>query len=335
MKIARLVGPKLIQVEEKAREPLQPGFIRIKVACCSICGSDLHMWERGEPHVAMGHEFAGTVIDPGDSSFAEGDRVLFYCGVPCYKCDMCLEGMHHLCRTLWVDDYSGINIDGGLAEEYVGFAKYAYKLPDNVSFENAALLEPCAVAYHGVRKSGMKIGDKVLIIGGGIIGLLSGLMAKRAGASYVALSEVNPQRMESARKLDLFDDYFDAADEEQIQKMMEATGNGFDVVFETAAAKGGYLTAFQIVKPNRTIVFLGAPNDFVEVMPILVTVRELKIVGSIAYSFQDYQDVLNLMINGLDLTPYISDIVPLEDTQKAFERLTSGKDPAIKIHVKP
>ena len=335
MRSAYLVGPKSIEIKEITPPALAPGQIGTEVQYCAICGSDLHMWEHGEPHLAMGHEFSAKVTDPGDSDFQIGDRVVFFCGVPCYACDMCLQGKHHLCRSFWVDDYTGINIDGGMAETYVGLAKYAYKLPDHVSDQAGAMVEPTAVAYHAVNQAGMKLGAKVLVVGGGIIGQLIGAMAARAGAAYIALSEINPQRMASAQKAGGFDAYFDAADPDQVAKMMAATNGGFDVVFECTAVLGGYMTSLLAAKPDSQVVFVGAPSGLVPILSILIVTKELHVVGSIAYSLQDYQDVIAMIAKDFDPVRYVTDIVPLEDTQKSFERLASGNDPAIKILIKP
>jgi len=335
MKAAYLTGAKKIEIKEKEVPALQPGYIETKVKYCAICGSDLHMWEAGQPNIVMGHEFSAEVTNPGDSDFKVGDKVTFFCGVPCYQCDMCLQGKHHLCRSLWSDDYTGINIDGGLAEKYVGLAKYAYKLPPGVSDKAGAMVEPTAVAYHAVNQANLKLGSKVLVVGGGIIGQLIGALARRSGASYVALSEINKQRMDSAKKINEFDEFFDAADPEQIPKMMGATGGGFDAVFECTAVSGGYMTSFVAAKPDSMVVLVGAPSNPTSVLPILVVIKELHVVGSIAYSLQEYANVIELIVKGFDPVRYVTDVVPLADTQHSFERLVSGSDPAIKILVEP
>jgi L-iditol 2-dehydrogenase len=314
---------------------IKPGYIETKVKSCAICGSDLHMWETGSPRIAMGHEFSAEVTNPGDSEFKEGDRVVFSCGIPCYQCDMCLKGKRHLCRSLWQDDYTGISIDGGLAEKYIGLAKYAYKLPDCINFQAAAMVEPLSVAYHAINQAHMKLGAKVLVVGGGVIGQLIGALARRAGAVYTALSEINAQRMNSAKKIGDFNEYFDAADQDQVAKLMGATGGGFDVVFECSAVQGGYMTSFLAAKPDSVVILVGAPSGFISVLPILVVSKELHVSGTIACSFQEYHETIDLIANGFDPLPYVSAVAPLKDTQKCFEQLTSGTDPAIKIIIEP
>lgn len=336
MKKAVLTGPKQIIIQEADIPKLKSGQVLVKVDYAAICGSDLHQWHAGHPEIAMGHEFSGTIVDAGDSEYKEGDRVIFFCGEPCNECAQCKQGQHHLCDLLWARDYSGLSIDGGFAQYYVGNADKIYKLPDNVSFQQAAMVEPLAVALHGVNQANIKLGDKVLVIGGGIIGQLSGAMARRAGAFYVALSEINAQRMASAKKLGEFDDYFDGADPDVVAKMGQAAGGLFDIVIECTGVGPGLNTALMAIKPGHTVVCIGAPTDAIPVLNILTVLKEIHLVGSIAYSMKEYGvDTVNLISKGgFDPLKYVTDILPLEDIQTGFERLTSGSDPAIKILVK-
>lgn len=129
----------------------------------------------------MGHEFCGVVTDAGDSSFKIGDRVAFWANLYCGKCEMCQKGQEHLCREVNGTNYIGFVCNGAYAERFVGKASNAYKLPDTVSDTAASLIDPLMVAYHAVRKSNIKLNDKVLVSGSGIIGQLIGELAKKLG----------------------------------------------------------------------------------------------------------------------------------------------------------
>ena len=155
------------------------------------------MWKAGKgwasesgPFV-MGHEFCGVVTNPGESDFKAGERVTFWANLYCGTCDMCRAGLEHLCREVDGKNYMGFVCNGAYAERFANRASNAYRLPDSVSDIAAGLIDPLMVAYHAVQKSGVKLLDKVLVVGTGIIGQMIGELAKIRGASYVAVSKVN------------------------------------------------------------------------------------------------------------------------------------------------
>ena len=209
MKAAVLTGARSITVKEGPAPEVGAGQIGIDVSACGVCGSDIHMWKAGKgwgkgetPDFTMGHEFCGVVTDPGESKFQKGDRVVFWANLYCGECDMCRAGQEHLCRAVDGTNYIGFVCNGAYAEKFAGPAKNAYLLPDSVSDVAAGPIDPLMVAYHAVRKSGIKLGDKVLVAGTGIIGLMIGELAKKAGASYVALEKRSDRKSPSRRKRD-------------------------------------------------------------------------------------------------------------------------------------
>ena len=195
MKAAVLTGPKQIEVKEVPVAELSPGDIRIKVSATGVCGSDIHMWMAGKGwnpnHTGdfwMGHEFCGVVTDPGTSDFKVGERVVFWANLYCGECDMCKAGLEHLCRDVNGTIYIGFVCNGAYAEEFVGPARLAYRLPDNVTDTAAALIDPLMVAYHAIHQAKMQLNDKVLVVGTGIIAQMMGELAKKAG--YRDLQEI-------------------------------------------------------------------------------------------------------------------------------------------------
>lgn len=214
MKAGVLVGPGRVEIMDVPVPDMAPGRIRIRVSACGVCGSDIHMWKEGkgwspEPpeHFIMGHEFCGVVTDAGDSDFRVGERVTFWANLYCGECDMCRSGREQLCRAVNGTNYIGFVCNGGYAEYFVGRAMNAYRLPDAVSDVAAGLIDPLMVAYHAVRRSGLRLHDKVLVVGSGIIAQLVGGLAKKAGASVLVMSRIDDRQTDKAREIGDFDAY--------------------------------------------------------------------------------------------------------------------------------
>ncbi len=344
MKAAVLTGPQTIEVKTVPTPTVKPGDIKIKVSACGVCGSDIHLWKTGkgwnpnhQGDFWMGHEFCGVVIDPGTSGFRVGERVVFWANLYCGRCDMCRAGLEHLCRSVNGTNYIGFVSNGAYAEEFAGPAKNAYRLPDEVTDTAAALIDPLMVAYHAVKQSGMKLCDKVLVVGSGIIAQLIGGLAKKAGASYLAMSKTNDRKLAKAREIGDFDDYFDGRDPARRTNYSNATDGGFDVVFEAVGADDAVAAALDAVKPGGRIVTVGnsiSPTIAFDLNRLVL--RETKLIGSVSCTRREFEETIKLIADGtIDPDRYVTDVVPLEDLQHAFERLTSKTDPVLKIVVKP
>ncbi|MDR0671978.1 MAG: alcohol dehydrogenase catalytic domain-containing protein [Oscillospiraceae bacterium] len=198
---AYLSGPAMFEIREaRAPDKLLPGYFLGDVVCCAICGSDRGFWTAGIKKNVLGHEMTVTVTDPGDTHLNAGDRVCMFPGIPCWECESCRQGRDNICTTIYYKGYTGLSADGGYAEKYMGPGAYAVKVPDHVSSQAAALTEPLATAVHAVRQSSVRLGDKVLVIGAGPIGLYCADLAKRAGASLVVISEYSASRLAEAKK---------------------------------------------------------------------------------------------------------------------------------------
>ncbi len=344
MKAAVLTGPKQIEVKTVSMPSLEPGMMEIKVSACGVCGSDVHMWRVGkgwgtqvDSDFFMGHEFCGVVTDPGDSKFQAGDRVVFWANLYCGKCDMCLAGKEQLCREVNGTNYIGFVCNGAYAEKYVGKASNAYLLPDSVSDVAAALIDPLMVAYHAVRRSGIKLHDKVLVVGSGIIGQLVGELAKKAGASYVAMSKVNDVKILKAKEIGVFDAYFDGNDPQRESVLKKASNGGFDIVFEAVGAREGLATCLDGVCPGGKIVMIG--NSIEAEIPFAMNravLQEIQLIGSVSCTRKEFEETIDLIASGM-INPekYVTDVLPLEGLQQAFERQISETDPMLKIVIKP
>ena len=344
MKAAVLVGPEKLETKSVPVPEMKAGDIRIRVSGCGVCGSDIHMWKTGHgwnpKHTGdfwMGHEFCGVVEDPGTSHFKAGDRVVFWANLYCGECDMCRAGLEHLCRSVNGTNYIGFVCCGAYAEKFVGPARLAYKLPDTVTDTDAALIDPLMVAYHAVRQSGLKLHHKVLVVGSDIIAQMMGELAKRAGASYVAMSKTNNRKLAKAREVGAFDAYLDGKAENRREIYDEASGGGFDVVFEAVGSASALAASLDAVKPGGTVVTVG--NTIDATIPIDINrlvLRETHLIGSVSCTRKEFEETIDLIASGMiDPKRYVTDVVPIEDMQHAFERLTSRSDPVLKIVMKP
>lgn len=343
MKAAMLTGAQNIEIKELPVPELNEGEIEIKVSACGVCGSDIHMWKAGKgwgknmKDFVMGHEFCGVVTNPNGSDFNIGDRVVFWANLYCGECDKCRAGLEHLCRDVNGTNYIGFVCNGAYAEKFVGKAKNAYRLPDSVSDVAAGLIDPLMVAYHAVRKSGIKLNSRVLVVGTGIIGTMIGELAKKQGAAYVAMSKRNDRKLARAKEAGYFDAYFDEGEPDVRHKMIEATNGGFDVAFEVVGAESTLDACIHTVKPGGTVVMIG--NSMTETIPVNINravLQEVNLLGSVSCTREEFTGTIDLIANGIiDPERYVTDIVSLEELQLTFERLVSKTDPILKAVVKP
>ena len=343
MKAAVLTAPKRIEIREVPVPEMGPGMIEIKVSACGVCGSDVHMWKSGKGWAEqdggfiMGHEFCGVVTNPGDSQFKEGNRVTFWANLYCGKCDMCMAGQEQLCREVDGTNYIGFVCNGAYAERFVGKASNAYRLPDSVSDVAAGLIDPLMVAYHAVKKSGIKLHDRVLIVGSGIIGQMIGELAKKAGASYVAMSKVSDIKTQKARELGFFDAFFDGNAPDRAQKMMKATNGGFDIAFEAVGAAEALSACMDGLKPGGSIVMIGnSVEPEISFALNRAVLLEMKLIGSVSCTRVEFEETIDLIASGMiDPEKYVTEVLPLEGLQHAFERQIDPNDPMVKLVVKP
>lgn len=342
MKAGVLAGPQKIVVQDVPVPELKPGELEIEVNACGVCGSDIHMWKTGrgwaeqDGEFHMGHEFCGVVTNPGTSSFKVGDRVTFWANLYCGECDMCRAGLEHLCRFVDDTNYVGFVCNGGYAQKFVGRASNAYKLPDTVSDVAAGLIDPLMVAYHAVKHSGLRLNDKVLVVGTGIIGHFMCDLARKAGASFVAMSKRHDIKTRKARELNLCDTFYESSPE-SVKQMLEDTDGGFDVVFEAVGAAETLNMCIEAVKPGGEIVMVGnsiEPQISVDVNRLVL--KEVKLHGSVSCTRTEFTETINLIASGMvDAESFVTDIVPLDDLQHTFVRLTDHNDPILKAVVKP
>ena len=197
---AVLHGTGDLRIEDRPMPVPGPHEVVVEVRSVGVCGSDVHYYEHGRigDHVVrapmvLGHESSGVVVDPGTSGLAAGQRVAIEPGVPCGRCDQCRRGTYNLCPN--VVFFATPPVDGSLARYVAVHAAFAHPVPDSLSDDAAALVEPLSVGLWANRRAGTGIGDRVLVTGAGPIGVLCALTARVAGAGWVGLADVHPARL--------------------------------------------------------------------------------------------------------------------------------------------
>ncbi len=339
MKAAILEDIKKFKIADVDAPKPDNNKVIIDIIKTGICGSDIHNWDAGEPKgLIMGHEFTGKVVNPGSRTDLKiGDRVTALPISPCGNCEACETGNPQYCSETWTHAI-GLSLDnpGGLTSTIAIRPDMVLKLPDNVTDEEGAMVEPTAVGLHAVHLADIRVGDKVLIVGGGIIGLVSAMFAKLEGAEFVAVSETNEARGKKSVKLNVADDWFNAKDENFLNNIFTKIPNGFDVVIDCSGTTKAVESELMTVKPGGTIILVGVSPKPIEFASVIAVMKELTIKGAIAYTKEEFKNCISLMANKkIDVMKFVDDIVPLEETQKAYERLTSGTDDAVKIMIDP
>lgn len=339
MKCVAIKDVKQFEVTEIEEPVINGKDVVIDVKKAGICGSDIHYWDIGYPKgLVMGHEFCGTVVSPGSrEDLNVGDMVTALPISPCGECEACLSGNPQYCAHTW-ESAVGLSLTnpGALAPKLAVRPDMVMKMPDTLTPEEGAMVEPTAVALHAIHLANIKVGDKVLVIGGGIIGLVSAMFAKKEGANLVVVSETNPARGEKAVSLGVADEWYDAKNSEMVSELMKKTNGGFDVVVECVGNSPAVNSSIALVKQGGKIVLVGVSMQAIEVNTISAVMKELSLYGAIGYTKGEFATCIDLMANKqIDVLKFVDDIVPLEEVQHSYERLTSGTDSAVKILVDP
>ncbi len=335
MKCVAIKGERKFEIKEIEEPQKENGKVLIEVKKTGICGSDLHYFEIGMPvGLIMGHEYCGVVLDNGGrEDLKVGDRVTALPISPCGHCEACLSGNVHYCLETW-SHASGLSLDnpGGLAPKLKVRSDMVLKIPDSMSDEEGALVEPTAVGYHAINLADVKVGDKVLVVGGGIIGLVSAMFAKKSGASKVVVSETNPKRGELAIKLGVADEWLDALDKEE----MEKHNNAFDKVIECCGNTPAVNSAVSLVKPGGVVILVGVSMSPINFASFSAVMKEAHLIGAIAYKKEEFAKCIDMIANKeIDVLKFVTKRIGLNDVQDAYEDLTSGSSNEIKIMVDP
>src|SRR5271155_3320414 len=317
--------------------------ILVRVAACGICGSDVHGFDgtsgRRIPPIVMGHEAAGVVAAAGSgvSKFKPGDRVTFDSTVYCGQCEFCLQGDINLCNNRQVIGVScgDFRRAGAFAEFVVVPQRITYHLPEALEFQEAAMLEAVSVALHAVRVSEMKGGETALVIGAGMIGLLTMQAAKAAGASQVLIADIDRSRLERAETLGA-DKTLLLSGNDLVQAVLGCTeGRGVDLVLEAVGREETIAASIASVRKGGTVTLIGNIQPEVKIPLQAVVSRQIRLQGSCASS-GEYPQAMELVSSGkIKVKSLITAVAPLSDGPRWFERLHAGEQNLMKVVLDP
>lgn len=344
MKAVVLHGAKDLRLEDFRMPEIAPGMVLLRIKRVGICGSDLHYFEHGYcgsfvptgPFI-LGHELTAEVVAANEnipSLLVPGTRVTVNPARACGVCDYCKSGKTNLCRKTIMLGSGSTNppTNGAMAEFVLVRADQCHILPGDMDDGFGAMIEPLAVALHAVKRPSTVSGKRVLITGGGTIGLLTALTAKAFGAVPVVVSDIVLERRKFALTAGV-DNVLDPSDKDLAEKVKELTGDGFDVIFEASGATPALRQAFDLVKPGGTIVQIGTLNN--ENIPLpanQVMVKEIQFIGSFRYG-NIFDEAIRLVASGrIDLRPFITGILPFNDFNKAMH-LAADKVHALKVQI--
>ncbi len=343
MKALVLVDACRFEVQDVPKPQIGPHEVLVEVKACGVCGSDVHGMDgstgRRKPPIIMGHEASGVVaeVDSAVRRWKPGDRVTFDSTVYCGDCHFCRRGDVNLCDNRQV---LGVSCDefrrDGAFSEYVAVPeRIVVGLPDGVSFEQAAMVEPVSIAVHAAARLPVQLNDTAVVVGAGMIGLLVIQALKARGCGFVIAVDTKPDRLELARQLGA-DKCFSPTDCDVVAEVMKRTGGrGADLAVEAVGFAPTVQTAVKVVRKGGSIGLVGNLSPSVELPLQVVVTRELSLYGSCA-SRGEYPACLDLIAGGLiQVDPLVSGFASLEDAPDWFARLHSGKENLMKVVVRP
>ncbi|OJJ77796.1 hypothetical protein ASPBRDRAFT_25424 [Aspergillus brasiliensis CBS 101740] len=345
---------KDVAIEDRPKPVLKdPHDVIVHVKQTGICGSDVHYWQRGRigdyvltSPMVLGHESSGEVVEVGSSvtHLKPGDRVAMEPGVPCRRCNQCRSGAYHLCGNMifaatppW---------DGTLAKYYVNAADFCYKVPDHMSMEEAAMVEPVSVAVAIAKTADLRAHQTVLVFGCGPIGVLCQAVAKAHGAKKVIGVDVVQSRLEVAKSYGVDHVFMPekpergedpiAHAEKMAQKLKEECGleEGADVVLECSGAEPCVQMGIFAARHGGTFVQAGMGKEVINFPITAVCTRGLVVKGSIRYLTGCYPAAIDLIGKGIiDVMRLVTNRYKFEEAEQAFELVKAGRQDVFKVMI--
>ena len=319
-----------------------PTDVLVRVRACGICGSDVHGWDgssgRRKPPLVMGHEAAGTIERVGDAvtDLAVGDRVTFDSTIYCGHCWFCRRGDINLCENRRVMGVSpGEYRQHGAFAEYVALPQHiVYPLPDGLSFQHAAMVEPVSIAVHAVNRTPLALGTSAVVVGAGMIGNLVVQTLRIAGCSQIIAVDLDQGKLDLAQQVGATHGVL--ATEDVAAAVRKLTGGrGADATFEAVGIQPTVQSAIESARKGGSVTLVGNLAANVEFPLQSVVTRELTLYGSCGSS-GEYPECLSLIASGaFDLDAIISATVPLDEGASWFQRLYDGEAGLMKVIVEP
>ncbi len=315
-----------------------PEEVLVAVQVVGICGSDVHGFMgttgRRKPPIVMGHEFSGIISATGEAvtAYQTGQRVVVQPLLTCGTCANCQAGLFNICLNR---SGLGMNLNGAYAESVRVPQKMVYPLPDSMSWEQGALVEPLAVALHAVNLTPLKLMETVVIIGAGTIGLLTLLAARLKGAGQIIMVDLNRHRLSLAQQLGA-EVLVNPAEQDPLAVVQAHTGGiGAPAVIEAVGIGATVQQALALVRPGGHITWIGNSQPEVTLNMQQVVTREVTVRGVYGFN-QEFADSIEAIRSGrVEVRPLIEKIAPLEDGPQLIHSLASGQLDAAKVLLKP
>jgi L-iditol 2-dehydrogenase len=342
MKALLLSQYKHLEITELPEPKPSPEEVLARVAACGICGSDVHGYDgssgRRIPPIVMGHEAAGRIAGVGEGvkGFAEGDRVTFDSTIYCGACGPCRRGEVNLCdnRQVLGVSCSDYRRAGAFAEYVVVPSRVVYRLPENLSFAEAAMLEAVSVAVHAVSLAEVSANSTALVLGAGMIGLLVAQALRVAGCSRIIVADIDYTRLKVAEEVGATDVLPSEAN--LVAQVLRLSGGaGVDLAIEAVGKNETVSAAIESVRKGGTVVLAGNISPEVTLPLQKVVTRQIRLQGSCA-SAGEYPRAMELLATGaIRVKPLITAVSPLDDGPQWFERLHAREPNLMKVILTP
>jgi len=337
MRQAVMTNPGKIEYRDIQKPTPTADEVLIEVKRIGVCGSDIHVYHGLHPYtsypVVQGHEVGGVVAETGRgvTGFKPGDKVVFMPQVTCGVCYPCRHGMYHICDNLKV---MGFQTSGAAQEFFPVKSEMVLKLPENMTLDEAALVEPISVAAHAVRRSGGVEGKKVVVLGAGTIGNLVAQVARASGATDLIITDVSEYKLNKAHATG-FAHAVNTKQENLNEAILKYFGpDKADLMFECVGVQDTITQAVDYARKGSTIVIVGVFGKKPEVNLGFVQDRELSLVGTLMYQKQDYERAIDLAANGkLQLVPMVTQRFPFKRYLEAYEMIEGSHGEYMKVMI--
>ncbi|MBK5201857.1 MAG: NAD(P)-dependent alcohol dehydrogenase [Spirochaetaceae bacterium] len=342
MKVAVMEGIGKIGYTEREIQQPKNDEVLVKIQYVGICGSDLHYYEQGcigdyivKPPFVLGHEASGIVTKLGENvkNLKIGDRVALEPGKTCGKCEFCKSGRYNLCPD--VIFFATPPVDGVFQEYTVHPESLCFKLPDNVSSMNGALIEPLAVGFHAAAQGDAHVGQKAIIFGAGCIGLMTLLALQSYGVNDICVVDILPNRLEQAKKLGATH-VVNSLDKDYLDQFDRITNkSGFDIAIETAGTEITTRLCIKVVKKGSNIVCVGYSKTGEMTLPMsLLLDKEITIKTVFRYRDMYPRAIEAVAVNKINPSDVVTDIFAFDDIQNAMDRSVADKQNIVKSVIK-
>ncbi len=339
MKQAVMTAPKTIEFVQVDIPSPGPGEVQINIKRIGVCGSDIHVYHGLHPYtsypIVQGHETAGevTAVGAGVTSFKPGDKVTPEPQVFCGKCWPCTHGLYNICNELKV---IGFQTNGTACDYFTYPADCLVKLPDDMSYEQGAMIEPLSVAVRAVKKAGDIKGKDVLVMGAGPIGNLVAQTAKGVGASSVMAADINSFRLEKAAECGI--DYTVNPSKEDLGKKLKelfSEEKMADVIFECTGVQPGLEAVISNARKGTDIVVVAVYGKPPTVDMALVNEAELRLIGTARYNIDDFRTAIGLVNDGkVRLAPLVTDTFDFAEYDAAYRKIENSPETTMKVMIK-